>query len=88
MNENREEFQRDLERIEAKVIELFAMVAEDLPKATQALLNGDNDVLAHVHCGVPSGRAVDVLDDAAFGIERGSLEVRMTPRTVRMLALE
>lgn len=31
MNENREEFQRDLERIEAKVIELFAMVAEDLP---------------------------------------------------------
>ena len=33
MSENREEFQRDLERIEAKVIELFAMVAEDLPRA-------------------------------------------------------
>ena len=46
MNENREEFQRDLERIEAKVIELFAMVAEDLPRATEALLSGDNDVLA------------------------------------------
>lgn len=46
MNENREEFQRDLERIEAKVIELFAMVAEDLPRATDALLSGDNDALA------------------------------------------
>ncbi len=46
MNENREEFQRDLERIEAKVIELFAMVAEDLPRATAALLSGDNDALA------------------------------------------
>jgi hypothetical protein len=43
MSENREEFQRDLERIEAKVIELFAMVAEDLPRATDALLSGDND---------------------------------------------
>ena len=46
MNENREEFQRDLERIEAKVIELFAMVAEDMPLATDALLTGDNDALA------------------------------------------
>ncbi len=45
MVENRQEFQRDLETIEAKVIELFAMVAEDLPGATNALLTGDNDVL-------------------------------------------
>jgi phosphate transport system protein len=43
--ENRQEFQRQLEGIEAKVIELFAMVAEDLPKATQALLTGDGEVL-------------------------------------------
>jgi phosphate uptake regulator len=42
---NRQEFHRELEAIEAKVIELFAMVAEDLPKATQALLSGDGDVL-------------------------------------------
>jgi phosphate transport system protein len=42
---NRREFQRELEAIEVKVIELFAMVAEDLPKATHALLNGDNDTL-------------------------------------------
>ena len=40
-----QEFERDLEAIEAKVIELFAMVAEDLPEATEALLTGDNDVI-------------------------------------------
>ncbi len=45
MGEHRQEFQRDLEAIEAKVIELFAMVAEDLPGATDALLSGDNDVI-------------------------------------------
>jgi phosphate transport system protein len=45
MVEHRQEFQRELETIEAKVIELFAMVAEDLPAATQALLTGSNDVL-------------------------------------------
>jgi phosphate transport system protein len=45
MVERREEFQRALEGIEAKVIELFAMVAEDLPGATRALLTGDNEVL-------------------------------------------
>ncbi len=45
MAEHRQEFQRELEAIEAKVIELFAMVAEDLPGATQALLSGNNEVL-------------------------------------------
>ena len=45
MVEPRKEFERDLEAIEAKVIELFAMVAEDLPGATQALLTGNNQVL-------------------------------------------
>ena len=45
MGEHRQEFQRELEAIEAKVIELFAMVAEDLPGATQALLTGNNEVL-------------------------------------------
>jgi phosphate transport system protein len=43
---SRQEFQRDLEAIEAKVIELFAMVAEDLPEATEALLSGNSEVLA------------------------------------------
>ena len=45
MSERRQEFERELEAIEAKVIELFAMVAEDLPEATRALLNGDRDVV-------------------------------------------
>jgi phosphate transport system protein len=44
--EPRRDFERDLEGIEAKVIELFAMVAEDLPGATQALLTGNNQVLS------------------------------------------
>jgi phosphate transport system protein len=45
MVEHRQEFEHELEAIEAKVIELFAMVAEDLPGATHALLSGNNDVL-------------------------------------------
>jgi phosphate transport system protein len=40
---SREEFDRELEAIEAKVIELFGMVAEDLPVATQALLTGSRE---------------------------------------------
>jgi phosphate transport system protein len=42
---NRQEFERELEAIEAKVIELFAMVAEDLPGATHALLTGNGEIL-------------------------------------------
>ena len=45
MGENRQEFEQDLEAIEAKVIELFAMVAEDLPEATSALLTGNNEIM-------------------------------------------
>ncbi|SRR5208283_3090870 len=45
MVEHRQEFQRELDAIEGKVIELFAMVAEDLGGATHALLSGDNEVV-------------------------------------------
>jgi phosphate transport system protein len=45
MVEHRQEFERELEAIEAKVIELFGMVAEDLPTATDALLTGDTGSL-------------------------------------------
>ena len=45
MAEHRQEFQRDLEAIEARIIELFAMVAEDLPEATNALLTGNNEIM-------------------------------------------
>jgi phosphate transport system protein len=44
MAEHRQEFQRQLEAIEARVIELFAMVGTDLPGATNALLNGSNEM--------------------------------------------
>jgi phosphate transport system protein len=44
MPEQRQGFQRELEAIEAKVIELFAVVAEDLSAATHALLSGDAQV--------------------------------------------
>jgi phosphate transport system protein len=45
MVEHRQEFERELGAIEAKVIELFGMVAEDLPTATDALLTGETDSL-------------------------------------------
>jgi phosphate transport system protein len=45
MVEHRQEFQLALEAIEAKVIELFALVAGDLAGATDALLTGNNDIL-------------------------------------------
>ena len=41
MSDHRQEFDNELGDIESKVIELFAMVAEGVPVATQALLNGD-----------------------------------------------
>ncbi len=41
----RQEFDRELEVIEAKVMELFAMVAEDLPRATDVLLNGSTEAV-------------------------------------------
>jgi phosphate transport system protein len=44
----RQEFERELEAIETKVIELFAMVAEDLPEATRALLTGDHEVVKQI----------------------------------------
>jgi phosphate transport system protein len=45
MVEHRQEFHRELGGVEAKVIELFTMVAEDLPGATRALLSGDHEVV-------------------------------------------
>ena len=45
MTEPRHEFHRELEAIEASVIELFGMVAEDLPQATEALLTGNTEIV-------------------------------------------
>jgi phosphate transport system protein len=45
MAEHRQEFERELEAIEARIIELFAIVAEDLPEATKALMTGNNEIM-------------------------------------------
>ncbi|HEY2688724.1 MAG TPA: PhoU domain-containing protein [Streptosporangiaceae bacterium] len=55
MAEHRQEFQRQLEAIEARVIELFAMVGADLPGATNALLTGSNEM-----AGLLAGRDKDI----------------------------
>ncbi len=69
---------------------IFATVHEDATGRARVvfLVNpGDGDVIAHVHLGAEVARAVDVLDEAVFDVRRGALEVRMIPRSVRMLAL-
>ncbi len=43
--QERQEFDRELADIDAKVMELFVMVAADLPKATDALLSGNSEVV-------------------------------------------
>ena len=58
MSEHRQEFDNELEAIEGKVIELFAMVAEGLPLATQALLNGNDDAYPTL---AERDRAIDAL---------------------------
>jgi phosphate transport system protein len=58
MGEQRQEFERELEAIEAKVIELFAMVAEDLPGATDALLTGNSEVIKAL---IEREQAIDAL---------------------------
>jgi len=56
--EHRQEFHRDLEAIEANVIQLFAMVAEDLPRATDALLSGNSEIAREL---AERDRAIDDL---------------------------
>ena len=45
MPEQRQAFQRELDAIDAKVIELFALVVTDLTRAAHALPNGNNEVV-------------------------------------------
>jgi len=58
MAEHRQEFQRELDSIEGKVIELFAMVGEDLAGATRALLTGDDEAVKLL---AERDRAIDAL---------------------------
>ena len=45
LRRERQAFDRELEDIEAKVVELFTMVADDLPKATEILLGGTSEMV-------------------------------------------
>jgi phosphate transport system protein len=55
---HRQEFEHELEGIEAQVMELFAMVAEDLPRATEALLTGNSAVVQEL---AERDQAIDAL---------------------------
>src|SRR5262249_10803718 len=63
MADHRREFHHELEAIEAKVIDLFGMVAEDVPRATAALLGGN---VEEVRALAERDR---VIDDLYPGIE-------------------
>ena len=63
MVDHRQEFHHELEAIEAKVIDLFGMVAEDVPRATAALLSGN---VEEVRALAERDR---VIDDLYPGIE-------------------
>ena len=56
MVDHRKVFHHELEAIEARVIELFGMVAEDLPVATDALLAGNAEAVRTL---VERDRAID-----------------------------
>ena len=58
MPQQRQAFQRELDAIDAKVIELFALVAADLARATPALPDGNNEVVKVV---VEHGLVIDLL---------------------------
>jgi len=58
MVDHRQKFHDELDAIEAKVIELFGMVADDLPRATDALLSGNSE---EVRALAERDRAIDDL---------------------------
>jgi phosphate transport system protein len=58
MVDHRKKFHDELEAIEAKVVELFSMVADDLPRATDALLSGNSE---EIRALAERDRAIDDL---------------------------
>jgi phosphate transport system protein len=54
----RRDFDRQLDAIDLKVVELFAVVCEDLPRVTEALLSGSSEVAGQV---TERDRAIDAL---------------------------
>jgi phosphate transport system protein len=72
MPEQRQAFQRELDDIDAKVIELFDLVAADLARATPALPDGNNEV-------------VKVLDDHGLVIDLRCPEIEKLVKTAILL---
>lgn len=58
MADHRREYDRHLEAIDVKIIELFAVICEDLPAVTQALLSGNNEAGGQLD---DRDRAIDAL---------------------------
>jgi len=59
----RRDFDETLQAIEAEVIELFAMIAEDLPRATAALLTDDDELEQKL--AIPMGAGIGLTFDEA-----------------------
>jgi beta-galactosidase len=69
---------------------VFATVHEDAsgkPRVLFLINGGEADVLARVTVHGAVDRAADLFDETTYTARRGSFEVRVQPRTVRMLAL-
>jgi beta-galactosidase len=69
---------------------VFATLHEDTsgePRVVFVLNPGDSDVVATVTVGARILHAADALEDERFDVQNGVLEVRMKPRTVRMIAV-
>jgi beta-galactosidase len=67
---------------------IFATVHEDesgVPRVVFVLNPGEKDVMARIAAPAFEGRAIDVLDETTVEAKRGAFEVRMKPRTVRMM---
>jgi beta-galactosidase len=70
---------------------VHAAVHEDAvgrPRVLFVMNPGGADVVARVAVGPTVTRATDPIDGASFDVRRGAVEVRMQPRTARLLALD
>ncbi|MDC0740079.1 beta-galactosidase [Polyangium mundeleinium] len=69
---------------------IYVTVHEDAAGAPRVLFvvnPSERDIVARVSAGAVRTKASDLIDDSTFEARAGTLEVRMKPRTVRMLAL-
>lgn len=62
--------------------------ADGVPRVLFVIRGGDGDGLARVTVGAEVRRAVDPIEERSVVVHGGVLEIRVPPRTVRMLRLE